>query len=495
MAISRCVSSDSTAVPLPLQLIESYTFRISGICAHFPSIPLGYPWHRFKSRTAYPLLHFGTETPFMKKPKASTLVTTFIWTAPLFFTAPWVQDSRAEGRRTLASAPVSRVKRSLATLPSKTRTQTTEREIPIEKEQSGTGLGFYMGLGGGYLSVSSANPATEPNKAGASLIGRASVSFYNPRVTLDLGLGWLQSKIGGTSITQTATSSTRTDSSVLTRAGEIDFSPRLKLGSNFDLGPSAMVLLGTDSSFSDRVGGVNTPILLGAKGGFFWETQTFLFRATAQIMSSVGLQDRKAFLGSTQLEIGIPLVSGKTIVREREVHTIQDHFQRETVETEKTITQIEERDVIREVVQFSFDDQVIHFEFDRAELLSESREFTRNLGKFLAHHSDLWSSARIEGHTDSRGSDEYNLRLSDARADAIRRALIDSGVPAEKLASRGYGKQRPIDSRESDVSRARNRRVEISFTDVKDSRALRDEINRLRFASVRPNTCSGEQCR
>ncbi|MCO4770094.1 MAG: OmpA family protein [Deltaproteobacteria bacterium] len=70
---------------------------------------------------------------------------------------------------------------------------------------------------------------------------------------------------------------------------------------------------------------------------------------------------------------------------------------------------------------------------------------------------------RIEGHTDDRGSDGYNQRLSDQRAAAILRYLIAAGVSAERLESVGYGEVRPIDSNDTADGRERNRRVEFTI--------------------------------
>ncbi len=68
---------------------------------------------------------------------------------------------------------------------------------------------------------------------------------------------------------------------------------------------------------------------------------------------------------------------------------------------------------------------------------------------------------QIEGHTDSIGSDEYNQRLSEQRADAVRDYLTEQGVPRESVAARGFGKSEPIASNDTAAGRQRNRRVEL----------------------------------
>ena len=67
----------------------------------------------------------------------------------------------------------------------------------------------------------------------------------------------------------------------------------------------------------------------------------------------------------------------------------------------------------------------------------------------------------IGGHTDSQGPEELNLRLSQARADAVRSALVDRGVPPEHIVPRGFGEEVPIATNETETGRARNRRIEF----------------------------------
>jgi outer membrane protein OmpA-like peptidoglycan-associated protein len=65
----------------------------------------------------------------------------------------------------------------------------------------------------------------------------------------------------------------------------------------------------------------------------------------------------------------------------------------------------------------------------------------------------------VQGHTDATGDPAYNLALSEARANAVRRALIERGVPAELLSARGYGPQRPVGDNATPEGRRQNRRV------------------------------------
>ncbi len=102
-------------------------------------------------------------------------------------------------------------------------------------------------------------------------------------------------------------------------------------------------------------------------------------------------------------------------------------------------------------------DQVF-FRTNRAIIRRKSYRLLNNVASVLNGHSEL-RKIRIEGHTDSRGNDNYNLKLSQRRADAVRDYLIKKGVAAERLEAVGYGETQPIETNETREGRASNRRV------------------------------------
>jgi len=71
----------------------------------------------------------------------------------------------------------------------------------------------------------------------------------------------------------------------------------------------------------------------------------------------------------------------------------------------------------------------------------------------------------LEGHTDNKGADKYNMKLSQRRADAVRTFIIEQhGVDAGRLTAKGFGETKPVASNATDEGRAKNRRVEAVFT-------------------------------
>src|SRR5206468_7281710 len=70
--------------------------------------------------------------------------------------------------------------------------------------------------------------------------------------------------------------------------------------------------------------------------------------------------------------------------------------------------------------------------------------------------------ALVEGFTDSIGSDAYNLKLSERRANAVREYMVDQGIESSRVTTKGWGKAKPVASNKTKEGRAQNRRVEIS---------------------------------
>ncbi len=101
----------------------------------------------------------------------------------------------------------------------------------------------------------------------------------------------------------------------------------------------------------------------------------------------------------------------------------------------------------------------IFFEFDKAELLADSRKELDKLVDILTDYPHL--KIEIGGHTDNVGSDDYNQNLSEARAKSVVDYLIEEDVNPERLTYRGYGSIRPITSNSTDLGRSLNRRVEF----------------------------------
>ncbi|WP_312920615.1 OmpA family protein [Stutzerimonas nitrititolerans] len=127
------------------------------------------------------------------------------------------------------------------------------------------------------------------------------------------------------------------------------------------------------------------------------------------------------------------------------------------VETVEPIPTAEvEPEPVAEAVRVELD---VKFDFDRAEVKSGSYDDIRNLADFMKEYGQ--TSTVVEGHTDSVGTDAYNQRLSERRANAVRDVLVNQhGLDSNRIQAVGYGESRPVADNATEEGRAINRRVE-----------------------------------
>ncbi|MBM7059369.1 OmpA family protein [Pseudomonas sp. UL073] len=101
----------------------------------------------------------------------------------------------------------------------------------------------------------------------------------------------------------------------------------------------------------------------------------------------------------------------------------------------------------------------VKFDFDKSKVKEESYGDIKNLADFMNQYPA--TTTTVEGHTDSVGTDAYNQKLSERRANAVKDVLVNQyGVGGERIQSVGYGESRPVADNATDAGRAVNRRVE-----------------------------------
>ena len=115
-------------------------------------------------------------------------------------------------------------------------------------------------------------------------------------------------------------------------------------------------------------------------------------------------------------------------------------------------------DVINDLnVQF----KSVLFDYGKSTIRNESYGTLDNVANIMKEYPN--TTFLIEGHTDSKGRDSYNLSLSDERANSVKNHLIGRGIPSIRLRSQGFGETRPIASNDTEYGRQANRRVELSI--------------------------------
>lgn len=104
---------------------------------------------------------------------------------------------------------------------------------------------------------------------------------------------------------------------------------------------------------------------------------------------------------------------------------------------------------------------LVYFDYDRSDIKPEFNAMLAAHGQYLAANPNV--QVRLEGHTDERGSREYNIGLGERRAQAVRRALLLQGASASQITTVSYGEERPAVLGSDEEAWSLNRRVEIVY--------------------------------
>ncbi len=115
---------------------------------------------------------------------------------------------------------------------------------------------------------------------------------------------------------------------------------------------------------------------------------------------------------------------------------------------------------VGEGILLTFDSGLL-FDYNSSDLKSATKENLVKLSEILEKYDD--TDVLIEGHTDSKGSDEYNQELSEERANSVAGYLVANGIPTSRLIVKGYGESQPVADNETEAGREQNRRVNLAI--------------------------------
>jgi outer membrane protein OmpA-like peptidoglycan-associated protein len=187
------------------------------------------------------------------------------------------------------------------------------------------------------------------------------------------------------------------------------------------------------------------------------ELLSAIWTATGKGMPSniPGSRTERVRVGSNEIIVRAPGFRRKTV----EVDVLVDQANEYTIELKRSKALIQDGKIsIAEKVFFGQDSESI---------LESSYDILIEVAEVMQDHPEL-SLIRIEGHTDSLGDEEYNIELSQNRAEAVLSFLALQGIETERMAAVGLGEVRPIDSNRNPNGRAKNRRVEFHVEQIDD---------------------------
>lgn len=417
----------------------------------------------------------------------------------------------------------------------------------ISHARYGLGLWVVGGgeVGGMMLSSNVLNPGTssinpglkEMDKTGLLFGAKGGLSWYGSSVfVVDLLGGWssvnLTSKApaGGKAI------------EIKKGLSFVEVFPRFRFGDlgRWQLGPVYRGLMGSNADFSESVSSTEKKSSMNFLGiGFNFDmtsaTEKTLYRIGLQALTDIS-DTRSIYMGNLSFQIGfdlfgsgeampysfqpelypgedvgvlpvvqsLPLVEEGISVRESEPMPLKEEFnetptqkmnlpstetpllqniegQSADLSSEMKNTVSDEKSVVIQLPSDSF-----RFASGMSHIgSSQSRDYLKNLGAFLAENDQSFQGLTIVGHTDKRGpagrEREVNMELSEARAKSVYEVLIAGGASADKLRYEGKAFDEPVEGAPDNSKGWKlNRRVELNLQAVSNSELLIDGINQLK---------------
>lgn len=108
-------------------------------------------------------------------------------------------------------------------------------------------------------------------------------------------------------------------------------------------------------------------------------------------------------------------------------------------------------------------EKTVYFDYDKSLLKPEGKAAIQKNVQFLKQNPSY--SILIEGHCDERGTEEYNIALGERRAEAVKNYMIDLGIEEERITTKSWGEEKPVDPGHNESAWRKNRRAEMFFSE------------------------------
>jgi outer membrane protein OmpA-like peptidoglycan-associated protein len=174
-------------------------------------------------------------------------------------------------------------------------------------------------------------------------------------------------------------------------------------------------------------------------------------------------QRERAQTGQAQAESAARQAAEQASQARTELDSIRKQREEELNQMQQALSRVVETRRTAHGVVMVLPDSVFKFDFDSSDLKPRNRELLSRIAGILLVSKGYGLS--VFGYTDDVGTREYNQKLSERRADAVRNYLVQAGIDASIVNTKGYGKTNPLVTGETEQARAKNRRVEIALTD------------------------------
>lgn len=323
--------------------------------------------------------------------------------------------------------------------------------ILVNSQANDEGLYGFAGVDLGYADVSE---DSDVSRSGIHAQVKGNLSYYQTSLIFDFGVGWFYNEVSNNSVT------------VRTKSVFLEGSARYRLNSKWNFGPVITAPLANDNSFAVGTQKDSSETFVGARVDFepdFFKNSKV--RLNAAVQRDMTISDRSVMLYTMGIQFGFPFKDKKVNVVNKVIY--KEKVVPKVVYKEKFIPRIVKISKTRLRATF---DRGSGFYFNTGSDKANKRmvEYLERLSFFLKKYSSEWKTLEISGHTDDVGKLSYNMNLSKRRAYRVKSILLLKGIPKKKIVTKWFGPKKPVDKRKTKAARAKNRRVEIEFTGVKN---------------------------
>ena len=185
--------------------------------------------------------------------------------------------------------------------------------------------------------------------------------------------------------------------------------------------------------------------------------------AAAGARATAEQQRDQAQLAQTQAESSARNAAAEATQAKSQLDSLRQERQNELDQMQQALNRVVETKRTANGMVMVLPDSTFNFDFDSADLKARNRELLSRIAGILLASKGFGLS--IFGYTDDVGTTDYNQRLSERRAEAVRKYLTEAGIDGSLVNAKGYGKTNPRVQGETEQARRLNRRVEIAVTD------------------------------
>lgn len=313
------------------------------------------------------------------------------------------------------------------------------------------GLWPLLGVGLGAMD-NNGNTRTGGLPSHIKVLG--SYYFDNLPLVADAGLG-----LHNEFLTQNGTGSNTIQSLYTEIAGRYEFTNRWQLGAIWN------TLVDNPDRYRSNTNNLASFGGIQALKEFTWSDE-YLVRAGGRAMTSIGLNGGSVNTIMAELEVSFGNGHSAPIAEEPPPRPapvaaapIAPHLANQAMQT------------------YNLDPKLVHFDTGSTRLVKGSDLYFKRLARALADNHQLFDRVEVIGHTDQRGANTYNNKLSERRAKAISQKLVAAGVKSSQVVTVGKGKSQLLSHSSLPASLQLNRRVQLEFEGVKNQAALQNIIN------------------